>query len=406
MTTLPKILVAVGTRPEAIKLGPVIKALKESGDIQTLVVTTGQHNDMLQRILKVFDITPDIDLGIMEHQQSLNQIISRITMKMDVAIADLAPDIFLVQGDTSSAFASALVAYYCKIPVFHVEAGLRTHNLYSPYPEEGNRKLISTITSVHLAPTLTAKKNLLTEGIPEDTIYVTGNPVIDAIKKMEKFASVNIKRFINDLSEGNNKIILVTSHRRESWGQPLRNICDAINEISSLRSDVEFVFPLHMNPRVRATVKSILEPNRRVHLLEPLDYPDTLYTLKNSTLTMTDSGGIQEEATYYNVPLVILRDHTERPEIIYQNRGVLAGRNRKRIVEEVMKILDTEKRFRCFDMPNPFGDGHASRRIRLAIERFSRGVAPLLEAEEQFSSPDFSRRTGKTETNMKLKLNL
>ncbi len=382
-----RIAIVIGTRPEGVKLAPVISLLRKSPLLKTSVVSTGQHREMLQDILEVFAIEPDIRLSVMSREQSLGQITSRVIERIDQVFREINPDLVIVQGDTTSAFATSLAAFYSRIPVAHVEAGLRTHKIDSPFPEEANRKLIGTIARIHFAPTPVARKNLLSEGIPGEKIYITGNPVVDALKKMEQSASSCTKEFISSLSSSGKRIILVTFHRRESWDRPLRRVCSAIADLAESLNDVCFVFPVHKNPAIRETVSALLSARPNVYLEEPFSYPDLLYILKHSALVMTDSGGIQEEAPSYNVPVLILRYETERPEIIQSELGVLVGTDRERIVRETLKKLAQGNPRKNRDTINPFGDGRASERIKLALERYIMGKAPLLTTDEEFHAP-------------------
>ena len=382
-----KIAIVIGTRPEGVKLAPVINLLRKSPLLETYVISTGQHREMLQDILEVFGIEPDIRLSVMRQEQSLNQITSRVIERIDQVFREMNPDLVIVQGDTTSAFATSLAAFYSRIPVAHVEAGLRTLKIDSPFPEEANRKLIGAIASIHFAPTPIARKNLLNEGIPAEKIYITGNPVVDALKKMEQSASSRIKQFVSSLSTSGKRIILVTFHRRESWDRPLRRVCNAIADLAESLDDLCFVFPVHKNPAIREIVSALLSSRPNVYLEEPFSYPDLLYILKHSALVMTDSGGIQEEAPYYNVPVLILRNETERPEIVQSDLGILAGTDTKKIVREALKKLAHSNPRKNRKLINPFGDGRASERIKLALERYVMGTPPLLTEDEEFHVP-------------------
>ncbi len=379
-----KIAIIVGTRPEGVKLAPVIYLLRKSRLFETVVISTGQHQEMLENVFKVFDIKPDINLAVMRRGQTLNQIASKIIGKLDVVFHEEKPGLVIVQGDTTSAFAGSLASFYARIPVAHVEAGLRTHRSDSPFPEEVNRKLISTVADIHFAPTQMARENLLNEGIPGEKVFVTGNPVVDALKKMEESASTDIKNFVAKVKSHGKRIILVTFHRRESWDKPLKRVCKAISKLTNAFGDICIIFPVHKNPIISETVSKLLGPCPRVYLQEPLSYPDLLYVLKNSALVMTDSGGIQEEAPSYNVPVIILRNETERPEIIGVKLGVLAGTDERKIFEEAKKEL-SRKNLKYHGSFNPFGDGRASERIKLALERFFSGETPLLGRDEEFT---------------------
>lgn len=360
-----KVLTVLGTRPEAIKLAPMIYELERYPEIVSRVCVTAQHREMLDPFLDVFEIKPDYDLDIMQPNQNLFDVTTRALTGIKDVLETERPDIVLVQGDTTTAFAIALAAFYLKVPIGHVEAGLRTFDKYQPFPEEINRRLIGHLADLHFAPTLTAKANLLAEGIPEQRIYVTGNTVVDALLMiLERTTSeVCLPPEVSGLAK-DRRIILVTAHRRENFGERLANICHAIREIVAKASDVEVLYPVHMNPNVRNTVSSLLRGVERVHLIEPLNYVSFVHLMARSYLILTDSGGIQEEAPALKKPVLVLRECTERPEAIEAGAAKLVGTDPTRIVEETLHLLrDGDAYRRMASAPNPFGDGHAAERI-------------------------------------------
>lgn len=366
-----KAMTIFGTRPEAAKMAPLVKQLEKSKYIDSLVCVSAQHRQMLDQTLDSFNITPNYDLNIMKQSQSLIDITTNILTHLDPILKKEQPSIVLVHGDTSTTFASALAAFYNQIPIGHVEAGLRTHYRYSPYPEEMNRKLVGSLATLHFAPTMTAKNNLLAEGINEDAIYITGNTIIDCIlqttAKPTKFKASQL----NDLDYVNKKIIVITAHRRENLGGPLENICHAALEIAKKFDDVHIVYPVHFNPTVRATVFSILNNQHNIHLIEPLDMEDMHHLMKNAYIILTDSGGIQEEAPALNKPVIVLRDVSERMEGVETGALKLAGTNKQSIIDTTINILENKELYKKMaTAKNPFGDGFASKRITTAIEHY------------------------------------
>lgn len=358
-----------GTRPEAIKMAPVVLELaKYPAMIEPVVAVTAQHREMLDQVLKLFDIKPDHDLDIMAKGQTLFDITCRAMQGLNEVLAKEKPDMVLVHGDTTTTFAGALTAFYHQIAVGHVEAGLRTHHKYSPYPEEMNRRLTGSLADLHFAPTCTAKENLLQEGIDQSNIFVTGNTVIDAL-----LATVNSQyQFADKLLAGirytDRKVILVTTHRRENLGEPMRHVYQALRDIVTEFDDVEIVFPVHRNPLVRSVVNSELGGLERVHLIDPLDYQPFANLLARSYLVLTDSGGIQEEAPALGKPVLVLRDTTERPEAIEAGTVKLIGTDRDRVYNETRLLLTRQHEYeRLANACNPYGDGRASRRIVQAI---------------------------------------
>lgn len=371
--TKPKVAIIFGTRPEAIKLFPVIRSLARSSSLEPITCVTAQHRQMLDQVMEIADIQPDYDLDVMKENQSLDQLTARLLTKIGEMLDNIEADRVVVQGDTATAMCGALAAYYRKIPVSHVEAGLRSYNNYHPWPEEVNRKIIGTIADQHFAPTETSAAALRKENIPEVQISVTGNTVIDALH------ITNAKRKAGDLS-GNQlseivqkfskrKIIGVTSHRRENFGDGLTNIASALREIAN-REDVAMIFPVHLNPNVRAIMQDALGDLDNVALIEPLDYPNFVSLLDACTFMLTDSGGVQEEAPALGKPVLVMRDTTERPEGVEAGTAKLVGTDKDTIIEEATKLLDNADYYeKMAKAHNPFGDGNASERIADIIEQ-------------------------------------
>ena len=375
---MKKILLVFGTRPEAIKMAPLVKKLQQMPEeFQTIVCVTGQHREMLDQVLRLFDITPDYDLNIMKPNQDLYDITSRILLGMRDVLREVQPDIVLVHGDTTTSMAAALAAFYQQIPVGHVEAGLRTGNIYSPWPEEMNRLITGRITTYHFSPTPLAKENLLREHVDEKQIIVTGNTVIDALQmvverlKNDELLANEVSAKINQMGydvqrlEGNRRMVLITGHRRENFGEGFLNICHAIKHLAEQYRDVDFVYPMHLNPNVRKPVLEILgEKAENVFLIEPLDYLPFVYMMQHSTLILTDSGGVQEEAPGLGKPVLVMRDTTERPEAVEAGTVLLVGTNREKIEQGVSMLLDDADCYRRMsEAVNPYGDGLACERI-------------------------------------------
>lgn len=359
-----KVLSVFGTRPEAIKMAPLVNTLQKSQFFDSKVCVTAQHREMLDQVLDIFEIKPDYDLDIMKERQSLTDITTNALKGLEEVIREAKPDIVLVHGDTTTTFVGALASYYNQVQVGHVEAGLRTFNKFFPYPEEMNRKLTGAIADLHFAPTLNSKKNLLNEGVREKGIYITGNTVIDAlkttVKKDYEFKNALLKKI--DYSK---RVILVTAHRRENLGEPLENICSAIREISQNYKDTEIVYPVHMNPAVRDIVFSILENQDRIHLIDPIDVVEMHNLMDRCYLVLTDSGGLQEEAPSLGKPVLVLRAETERPEAIEFGTLKLAGTNKKNIYDLTAMLLEEAEEYeKMANAVNPYGDGFASERIR------------------------------------------
>ena len=379
---MKKILLVFGTRPEAIKMAPLVKKLQEMPEeFQTVVCVTGQHREMLDQVLRLFDITPEYDLNIMKPNQDLYDITSRILLGMRDVLREVQPDIVLVHGDTTTSMAAALAAFYQQIPVGHVEAGLRTGNIYSPWPEEMNRLITGRITTHHFSPTPLAQENLLREHVDEKQIIVTGNTVIDALQMVVKRLAAD-KALANEVAakidqmgydvqrlDGNRRMVLITGHRRENFGEGFLNICHAIKHLAEQYKDVDFVYPMHLNPNVRKPVLEILgEKAENVFLIEPLDYLPFVYMMQHSTLILTDSGGVQEEAPGLGKPVLVMRDTTERPEAVEAGTVLLVGTNREKIEHGVSLLLDDAETYRRMsEAVNPYGDGLACSRIAEAL---------------------------------------
>jgi UDP-N-acetylglucosamine 2-epimerase (non-hydrolysing) len=361
-----KILFIFGTRPEAIKLAPVIKEFQKSREFNTRICVTAQHREMLDQVLSFFNIKPDYDLNIMKPNQSLFDITANILKSLKPVLEKEKPDMIFVQGDTTTAFVGALAGFYKKIKVAHVEAGLRSHNKYSPFPEEINRVLVGHLADYHFAPTQRAKENLYKENIKKN-VYVVGNTVIDALylglEIIKEQGEEKYYRYF-DFIDFTKKIILVTGHRRESFGKPFENICYALKEIADNYEDVEIVYPVHLNPNVREPVNRILKGIKNIHLIEPLEYPYLIWLMSKVYLILTDSGGIQEEAPSLGKPVLVIREVTERIEGIEAGTAKLVGTNKNRIVKEVSKLLeDVDEYNKIAKAINPYGDGKASLRI-------------------------------------------
>lgn len=368
-----KILVVFGTRPEAIKMAPVVKALKLSPVFEVKVCVTAQHREMLDQVLTIFNITPEYDLDLMAPGQTLSDITAKVLLGLNDVFQDFLPDVMLVHGDTTTTLAASLAAYYHRIDLGHVEAGLRTGNIYSPWPEEVNRKVVSTFSRWNFAPTRSTKDNLLAENVPENTIIVTGNTVIDALLEVRETirtdkdlqSELNDKFLFLDITK---KMLLVTAHRRENFGKGIDSICKAIKSIAE-GNDVQIVYPVHLNPNVEIPVREQLSKLKNVFLLPPQDYLPFIYLMEKSTLILTDSGGVQEEAPSLGKPVLVLRDTTERPEAVQAGVVKVVGTVFKDIVSEVDLLLnDTAEYNKMAGSQNPYGDGSAAQRIVFALE--------------------------------------
>lgn len=359
-----KVMVIFGTRPEAIKMAPLVKVLEKDPHIDCKVAVTAQHREMLDQVLRLFDISPDYDLGIMQPGQTLFQITARVLNGLQSVLEKEKPGLVLIHGDTTTTFAAALAAYYLQIPVGHVEAGLRTGNKYSPFPEEMNRRLAGVLADIHFAPTSRAKENLEKEGVPSENIFVTGNTVIDALLATVEQDYAFDDPVLRNLDFIKNKIILVTTHRRENLGDPMRDIYLALKDLVECNTGVEIVFPVHKNPAVRQPVEEILGSLPGVHLIEPLDYRNFVNLMQKCYLVLTDSGGLQEEAPSLGKPVLVLRDTTERPEAVEAGTVMLVGASREDIKEQATRLIkDTSYYQAMAEAVNPYGDGKACLRI-------------------------------------------
>lgn len=373
---MKKIITVFGTRPEAIKMAPVVMELKKqqmtSNKMESFVCVTAQHRQMLDQVLNLFEIVPDFDLNVMTSNQTLFELTSRILNGVGQVLEDLKPDLVLVHGDTTTTFIASLAAYYLQIDVGHVEAGLRTHDKYRPFPEEINRKLTGNIADIHFAPTDVARNNLIKENIPKERIFVTGNTVIDALLHTVDHIKNNPVKYssygkdyeiLDELSE-KEKIILITGHRRENFGHGFENICAALFELAEKWPEVHFVYPVHLNPNVREPVYRIIGSKQNIHLLPPLDYEPFVALMNQSYIVLTDSGGIQEEAPSLGKPVIVMREVTERPEAVEAGTVKLVGTDRGRIFFEVDSLLRDQKLYKKMSfLHNPYGDGFASKRI-------------------------------------------
>lgn len=378
---MKKIMLVFGTRPEAIKMAPLVKEFQKHPDkFETIVCVTGQHRQMLDQVLNLFEITPDYDLDIMKQGQDLYDITSRVLLGMREVLQKATPDVVLVHGDTTTSTAAALAAFYCQIPVGHVEAGLRTHNIYSPWPEEINRQITGRIATYNFAPTQLSKANLLREAVDERSITVTGNTVVDALYwvvdkiKEDKSLSEELKKILQaagydpDRLSGDKRLVLITGHRRENFGDGFINMCTAIKDLTQKYPDVDFVYPMHLNPNVRKPIHEVfgedLSNLGNMFFIEPLEYLSFVYLMEKSTIVLTDSGGIQEEAPGLGKPVLVMRDTTERPEALEAGTVKLVGTNYDKIMEEVSRLLDDNSYYDTMSKAvNPYGDGQGCRRI-------------------------------------------
>jgi UDP-N-acetylglucosamine 2-epimerase (non-hydrolysing) len=389
---LKRILVVFGTRPEAIKMAPLINELKKyNNEILVKVCVTGQHREMLDQVLSLFEISPDYDLNIMKSGQDLYDVTTRVLIGMRDVLSEVKPDLVLVHGDTSTSTASALASFYKKIPVGHVEAGLRTYDKYNPWPEEINRQITGKIASLHFAPTQVSRNNLINEGVDDSNVFVTGNTVIDAlqlvINKLNKIPTLKVE-IINSLEKfgikrdyieawvnGQRKMVLITGHRRENFGLGFINICEAIKELAIIYHEVDFVYPMHLNPNVRNAIHKVFGLNDKstrmqhnTYFIDPLEYLPFIYLMNISYLVLTDSGGIQEEAPGLGKPVLVMRNTTERPEAVTAGTVKLVGTDKQRIINEVKKLIENQNYYKSIALSkNPYGDGSASKKIKEAI---------------------------------------
>ncbi len=370
-----KVLTIFGTRPEAIKMAPVVKCLDLEENIEHAVCITAQHREMLDQILNFFEIKPKYDLNLMKKGQRLDVLISKIIEKVGQVIREYKPDLVILHGDTATTLGGAIASYYNQISICHVEAGLRTKNFYYPWPEEGNRSLVGRITNLHFAPTVSAEKNLIKEGVNPNTIYVVGNTVVDAVKYAKSiiFDDNRLKTRLKDkfsYLDKNKKTILVTTHRRENFGKSIAEICKAINELAE-DQDLQIIFPVHLNPSVSEPVQRILSGKYNIHLIKPQDYVDFIFLMSLADLVLTDSGGIQEEAPSLGKSVLLMRENTERPEALDAGVVSLVGADAKSIVRNVKRIISNPDFSSQFsNIENPFGDGHSSNKITAQILNF------------------------------------
>ena len=362
---MKKVMLVFGTRPEAIKMCPLVNELKTRKEIETIVCVTGQHRQMLDQVLEAFSVVPDYDLSVMKERQTLFDVTTNILNRIREVLETVRPDVVLVHGDTSTTFVTALACYYLQIPVGHVEAGLRTYNIYSPYPEEFNRQAVGIIAAYHFAPTELSRENLLKEGKKPETIYVTGNTAIDALKTtVRKDYTHPVLEWAKD-----SRLIMITAHRRENLGEPMKHMFRAIRRVCDEHPDIKAVYPIHMNPAVRETAQAILGDDERIRIIEPLDVLDFHNFLARSYLILTDSGGIQEEAPSLGKPVLVMRDTTERPEGIAAGTLKLVGTDEGTIYENFKMLLEDQEAYRKMSMAsNPYGDGFASKRIADILE--------------------------------------
>lgn len=362
---MKKIMLVFGTRPEAIKMCPLVNELKSRKTVKTIVCVTGQHREMLDQVLGAFNVVPDYDLAIMKPGQTLFDITANILLELKKVLEEVKPDVVLVHGDTSSAFVASLACFYLQIPVGHVEAGLRTYNIYSPFPEEFNRQAIGIISKYNFAPTETAKGHLLSEGKPAESIYVTGNTAIDALKTTVRSDYSHPEL---EWAKGS-RLIMITAHRRENLGEPMRNMFRAIKRVLDEHDDVKAIYPIHMNPTVRATAKEIFGDDERIHIIEPLEVLDFHNFLNASYMVLTDSGGIQEEAPSLGKPVLVMRDTTERPEGVAAGTLKLVGTEEDVIYNNFKTLLENKEEYdKMAKASNPYGDGLASKRIADVLE--------------------------------------
>jgi len=363
-----RVMTVIGTRPEAIKLAPIIQQLEQDAHFESTVIATAQHREMLDQVLSLFGIRPNFDLNLMRDDQSLAQLTAALFTHLDPLFEKIQPDWILVQGDTTTVMAAALAAFYRHVRVGHVEAGLRTTDKWQPFPEEINRRVAGAIADLHFAPTDWAKANLLREGISPENIKVTGNTIIDALEQVKHLPMpTEIEQLLeeNEILSGRHELIVVTAHRRESFGEPIRNICAALREIArTYAGRIELVYPVHLNPNIQQPVHELLDGISNIHLLPPLEYLSLVHLLQHAKLILTDSGGIQEEATGLGVPCLVLRQMTERPEGVQAGVLKLVGTSSQRIIVETKRLLDEPAAYQAMaQAANPFGDGHASERI-------------------------------------------
>ena len=379
-----KILIVFGTRPEAIKMAPLVHAFKANPAFETIVCVTAQHRQMLDQVLNIFEITPDIDLDLMRAGQDLFDVTSAVLLGMREVLKNHQPEAVLVHGDTTTAYAAATAAFYAGIPVGHVEAGLRTHNVYSPFPEEFNRQVVSKIAKWHFAPTESSRQNLLDERTPDTNITVTGNTVIDALfwvlKRIDNDPAKRsqLEAFLNQrlpFDWATQRFVLITGHRRENFGDGFLAICEAIRQLATAHPEVHFVYPVHLNPNVQKPVYDLISGHANIHLIDPLEYEPFVFLLKHAHLVLTDSGGLQEEAPSLGKPVLVMREVTERPEAVEAGTVKLVGADTAKIVAQVSELLADETAYvRMSKAHNPYGDGLAAERIVLVLKALNNGI--------------------------------
>ncbi|HJA72985.1 MAG TPA: UDP-N-acetylglucosamine 2-epimerase (non-hydrolyzing) [Candidatus Limosilactobacillus faecipullorum] len=370
-----RIMTVFGTRPKAIKMAPLVLKLKADPRFETITVVTAQHREMLDQVLKIFKIKPDYDLNIMQPNQTLGQITAKVLLKLEMIIAAEKPDLVLVHGDTTTSFAAGLASFYQQVPLGHVEAGLRTWQKYSPFPEELNRQMTDDLSGLYFAPTTLSRQNLLTENHPKEQIYVTGNTAIDALQST---VTAEYHHPVLEQIANGHRMILVTMHRRENQGEPMRQVFQAMKTVVDQADDVEMVYPVHLSPRVQAVANEILSNDPKIHLIKPLDVVDFHNLAQRSYFIMTDSGGVQEEAPSLGKPVLVLRDTTERPEGVTAGTLRLVGTEKRAVTEAMLDLLNNHDHYQAMaDAKNPYGDGHASERILDAIwAYFDQGPRP------------------------------
>jgi len=380
------VLAVCGTRPEAIKMAPVVRALRADSAFTVRLVATGQHREMLDQMLRLFDLTPDVDLNIMTPHQTLTELTLRLLQGLDRVLRETPATVVLAQGDTTTTFAAALTAFYHQVPFGHVEAGLRTYDNYQPFPEEMNRRLIAPIAAYHFAPTEIARQNLLREGIPAERIWVTGNTGIDAVQWVAAQPFEIDNPALQRVLQHSGRVLLLTVHRRENWGAPIAAVASALRELLEQFEDLLLLAPMHCNPRVRQSLAPILGSHPRAVLIEPLDYASFVQAMRRADLILTDSGGVQEEAPAFGKPILVLRETTERPEGVAAGVAKLVGTDRARVVQEVARLLtDPHRYMQMARAVNPYGDGRAAERIRdilrHSIGAGESGVVPMLATD-------------------------
>jgi len=363
-----KVMTIFGTRPEAIKMAPLVKEMEECEEIESIVCLTAQHREMLDMVVELFDIKPNYDLNVMQHGQTISDITVKVLKGIEEVLMKENPHVVLVHGDTSTTFVGALAAFYQKIKVGHVEAGLRSGNIYSPYPEEMNRKLTSNLASIHFAPTVGNYDNLIKEGIDKKNIFITGNTVIDALLSVVKENYIFENELLNNIDYDNKKVIVMTCHRRENWGKPMEDIFTAVNEIAQENKEVEVIFPVHLNPNILSLAKNIMGETKNIHLIEPLDYEPFANLLNKAHLILTDSGGIQEEAPALGKPILVLRTETERPEAADAGTVKIIGVEKENIKRGVNLLLNDKAEYdKMANAINPYGDGTAAKKTVEAL---------------------------------------